>query len=116
MVVELDPGGLIKIFQHVIIALHRVNPPQLNVLAFKLDGDPHFHAGVASGHIGDATAHLPDRLRGANALNVGCGLWRNLVVLAPSAKGFICEHGCGRVSCVHRRGEESPGAPSPEEA
>ena len=91
LIVELDAGGLIVHFQHILIALHRVDPPQLNVLALKLNGETHFHAGVSPAHIGGAALHLAGRFRFTNALNVGFGLRFNLVVLAPNAKFLICE-------------------------
>lgn len=74
MAVELDAGGLIVIFQHIIVALHRVNAPQFNMLALKLDRKAHFHARVTTTHVGSSTLHLSGRLRGANTLNVCLGL------------------------------------------
>src|SRR5947209_7339731 len=44
------------------------------MLAFKLDGETHFHAGVSSAHIGGTAMHLALRRSFANALNVGCNL------------------------------------------
>src|SRR5947208_6017622 len=91
LVVELDASGLVIHFQHIRITLHCVDAPQLHMLAFKLDGATHFHAGIASAHIGCTAVHPPLRLRCANALNVGFGSRFNVVVLAPSAKFLICE-------------------------
>ncbi len=51
VVMELDAGRLIVIFQHILITLHGVTPPELDMLAFKLDGEPHFLAGIASTHV-----------------------------------------------------------------
>src|SRR5207248_2878740 len=100
LVVELDAGRLIVQFQHIIVTLHRVHPPQLNMLAFKLDGATHFHAGIPPAHVGSSTSHLPGRLRGANTLNGGFCRRLNLVALAPGAKCFIREHTFGLVSSL----------------
>ncbi len=94
MVVELDAGGLVVHFQHIIVALHGVTSPQLHMLAFKLDGETHFLTGVTSAHIRGSPSDLALRLGGANALNVGDGLWLDLVALTPGTEFLICEsHG-----------------------
>src|SRR3989440_4555030 len=93
LVVELDASGLVIHFQHITITLHRVDAPQLHMLAFKLDGAPHFHARVAPAHIGGTATHPTLRLRLANALDIDFGLRSNVATLAPSAKFLIGEPG-----------------------
>src|SRR3989440_4908665 len=91
LVVELDASGLVIHFQHITITLHRVDAPQLHMLAFKLDGATHFHARVAPAHIGGTATHPPLWLRFANTLNVSFSPRCNLVALAPNAKFLIGE-------------------------
>src|SRR5690348_3765264 len=66
LVMELDAGGLIVHFQHIRVALHRIDTPQLHMLTFKLERATHFHAGVAPAHIGCMTAYPPLWIRFAD--------------------------------------------------
>src|SRR5204862_3076410 len=86
LVVKLDASRLIIHFQHIRVMLHRVETPQLHMLAFKLDGATHFHTGVAPAHIRGPAPHLSLWLRFAKTLNVGFGPGGNVVPPAPGAK------------------------------
>ena len=89
LVVKLDASGLVIHFQHIRITLHRVDAPQLHMLAFKLDGATHFHTGIAPAHIRGPATHLPIWLRFAKTLNVGLSPSVNGIPLAPGAKFLI---------------------------
>ena len=46
---KFELARLIKKLQHRPVILHRVDRPQFNRMAFKLDRDAHFAAGIRSG-------------------------------------------------------------------
>src|SRR6266849_501412 len=61
------------------------------MLAFKLDGEPHFLTGIASAHIGGSASNLAFGEGCAQTLNVGCGFWLDRVTLTPGMKFLIGE-------------------------
>src|SRR5260370_32818406 len=92
-ILKLDVGGLIVVFQHIVVSLHLVDSPQLHMTAFKLDGAAHFDRRIPPTDVGSATAHLSHGLRLPNTLNVGFGLRRNQVLQAPGMKIIVSQHG-----------------------
>jgi len=46
--VKLNAGGLVVLLQDIVVSLHGVDGPQFHILALKLDGYPHFDAGIPS--------------------------------------------------------------------
>ena len=61
---EWNRGRLVVIFQHSGIVLHFVNEGQFNSVAFKLDGDAHFAAGITTGDVLATASNTTSRIMG----------------------------------------------------
>ena len=86
------PPGLIVIFHHIVIAFHRVDGPQLDMLAFKLDGALHFGTGIPPRHIAGPSGHRAHRGRGPYSGNTVDRVRRELETAAPRVKGVCGQH------------------------
>ncbi len=58
---------LVKKFEHIRVAIHNENGPQLHFVALELDRDSHFRAWVRSAHVVSARSHATNGLRSTNA-------------------------------------------------
>jgi hypothetical protein len=89
--------------------MHGVDGPQLHMLAFKLNSPAHLHTGIPSAHVRGAAVGPPCGQIGAQALDVGSGLRRKLVALAPGVKLLIRKprHGSRVLSRVSRARTET---------
>src|SRR5258708_27266374 len=86
LVMEFELAGLIKKFQHRSIILHRVDGPQFNCMAFKLDTHAHFSAGVGSADVKETPLDASRRRRRTKANEeVTCGS-RKLKPITPLLK------------------------------
>jgi hypothetical protein len=86
------PPGLIVIFHHIVIAFHRVDGPQLDMLAFKLDDALHFGTGIPPRHIAGPSSHRAHRGRGPSSGNTVDRVRRELESAAPRVKGVCGQH------------------------
>src|SRR5208337_1633211 len=59
---ERDSGRLVVILQHRGIVLHFVDEGQLNSVAFELDGDAHFAAGIPTRDVSTTTSNTASRI------------------------------------------------------
>jgi hypothetical protein len=61
LVLKLERGRLVPVFQYFRIMLQLIDPGQLNPMTFKLDDDAHFLAWIAATHILPPATHAPSR-------------------------------------------------------
>jgi hypothetical protein len=83
---------LIVVFEDRLIPLHRVDRPQLHMLAFKLDRALHFGTGIASSDVGGAPAHLAHRRGGPDGAEHLSRVLGKAEALAPGAEFIGGQH------------------------
>ena len=84
---KFERARLIKKLQHRPVILHRVDRPQFNRMAFKLDRDAHFAAGMCAACVQETSLDAASKRRRTKAKKeVTCG-GRKLKPITPPLKG-----------------------------
>ena len=60
---KFERARLIKKLQHCPVIIHRVDRPQFNRMAFKLDRDAHFAADICAAYVQESSLDAASRRR-----------------------------------------------------
>src|SRR4029450_12621846 len=86
LVRQRDGGWLIVVFQYRRIVFHCIDAPQLDRVAFELDGDAHLAAAIGATDVMSATGPSARGWGRAEVGNQVSGRWSELLLSAPLLK------------------------------
>src|SRR6266404_6860284 len=80
------PSGLIVVLQHGWVMFHRVDGPQFDGVAFKLNGASHLARGIGATDMGGTRLHTTRWRRGAHPRQELTGVRRQAKTTTPQLK------------------------------